>query len=151
MSHKDTRILWADPEATKQVDVYSKLANEFGVLMLAGSANELLKCLYVHGEGLNVIIVSAPMSFDPNGRLTEYQRLKLQLKGLPSMDIALDLPFLAYIVSVLFPRLPIIVFADIENAEIKNVEEKIKKDLVVVRKSDGIDALVSAVEKVINA
>jgi hypothetical protein len=150
MSHKDTRILWADPEATKQVDVYGRLANEFGVLMLAGTANQLLKHLYVHGERLNAIIISASMSFDPNSRLTEYQRLKLRLKGLPPMNVALDLPFLAYIVSVLFPRLPIIIFADIEDIETKSIEEKIHKTPIVVKKSDGIDALVCAVEKALN-
>ena len=150
MSHKDTRILWADPEATKQVDTYSRLANEFGVLMLAGTANQLLKHLYVHGKKLNAIIISTPMSFDQNGGLTEYQKLKLQLKGLPPMNAALDLPFLAYIVNILYPRLPIVIFADIENSEIKSIKEKIHKTPIVVRKSDGIGTLVKAIEEALS-
>jgi hypothetical protein len=80
--------------------------------MLAGNVNHLLKCLYVHGEKLNAVIVSASMSFDPNSRLIEYQRLKLRLKGLPSMDIDLDIPLLIQIVSAFYPQLPVIVFAD---------------------------------------
>ncbi|MFA6436920.1 MAG: hypothetical protein WC242_02280 [Candidatus Paceibacterota bacterium] len=150
MSHKDTRILWADSEATRQADVYSKLANEFGVLMLAGTANELLKCLYVHGERLNVIIISTPMSFDEKSDLAGYRRLELEFKGIPPVNTALDLPFLAYIVSVLFPRLPIVIFADAEYPVIESIKEKIKKAPIVVRKSDGIDALINAVEKALS-